>query len=220
VWKVYLEFIQHSNVPEMAVRVYRRYLKLEPTRVEEYIDYLLTINRRNEAASRLAEALNNEKFASIRGKTYHQLWMELTDLCSKYPAEIQGINAERIIRSGIEKFADQRGKLWTSLADYFIRLQQFEQARNVFEEGIADVQTVRDFTQIFDVYAKFEESIINQKMVSSDSLPILKAKILQFHHTFRHNRQQWRSIRMRLTRWSSILGWQGSRISWSAVHSW
>ena len=45
----------------MAVRVYRRYLKLEPTRVEEYVDYLITIDRRDEAATRLAEALNNEK---------------------------------------------------------------------------------------------------------------------------------------------------------------
>jgi hypothetical protein len=39
------------------------------------------------------------------------------------------------------------------------------QARNVFEEGIATVMTVRDFTQIFDAYAQFEESLVARRMV-------------------------------------------------------
>jgi len=52
---------------------------------------------------------------------------------------------------------------------FFIIIIYSLQARNVFEEGIANVQTVRDFTQIFDAYAKFEEDLINSKMVSSIS---------------------------------------------------
>ena len=38
------------------------------------------------------------------------------------------------------------------------------QARDVFEEGISTVMTVRDFTQIFDTYAKAEETVIERKM--------------------------------------------------------
>ena len=34
------------------------------------------------------------------------------------------------------------------------------QARDVYEEAIRTVMTVRDFTQVFDSYAQFEESMI------------------------------------------------------------
>ncbi|RKP25068.1 hypothetical protein SYNPS1DRAFT_7404, partial [Syncephalis pseudoplumigaleata] len=42
-------------------------------------------------------------------------------------------------------------------------------ARNTFEEGIEAVATVRDFTQIFDAYAEFEESIISTSMEVANS---------------------------------------------------
>ena len=38
------------------------------------------------------------------------------------------------------------------------------QARDVYEEAIQTVTTVRDFGQVFDVYAQFEESMISAKM--------------------------------------------------------
>lgn len=75
-----------------------------------------------------------------------------------------GMDVEKIIRSGIERFADQRGKLWAGLATYWITKGNFERARDVFEEGITTVMTVRDFTIVFDSYAEFEESIISTLM--------------------------------------------------------
>ncbi len=38
------------------------------------------------------------------------------------------------------------------------------QARDVYEESIQTVTTVRDFGQVFDAYAQFEESMISAKM--------------------------------------------------------
>lgn len=38
------------------------------------------------------------------------------------------------------------------------------QARDCYEEGITTVMTVRDFSQIFDAYAHFEESMITAKL--------------------------------------------------------
>ena len=38
------------------------------------------------------------------------------------------------------------------------------QARDIYEESIQTVTTVRDFGQVFDAYAQFEESMINAKM--------------------------------------------------------
>jgi pre-mRNA-splicing factor SYF1 len=44
----------------------------------------------------------------------------------------------------------QVGRLWTSLADYYIRRSMFERARDVYEEGLAAVTTVHDFSIVFD----------------------------------------------------------------------
>ena len=39
------------------------------------------------------------------------------------------LQVEPIIRSGIQRFTDQVGKLWILLADYYIRMGQFESVR-------------------------------------------------------------------------------------------
>jgi pentatricopeptide repeat protein len=59
-------------------------------------------------------------------------------------------------RGGIRKFTDEVGRLWTSLADFYIRRGLFEKARDVYEEGLSTVITVRDFSLIFDAYTQFE----------------------------------------------------------------
>lgn len=47
------------------------------------------------------------------------------------------------------------------------------QARDIYEEAIQTVTTVRDFTQVFDAYAQFEELSLNKKMeeVSQKAAP-------------------------------------------------
>ena len=40
-------------------------------------------------------------------------------------------------------------------------------ARDVYEESIQTIVTVRDFTQVFDAYAQFEESMISERMEAS-----------------------------------------------------
>ncbi|VDP94165.1 unnamed protein product [Echinostoma caproni] len=56
------------------------------------------------------------------------------------------------------------GLLWNSLADYHIRCGNLPRARDVYAEALATVMTVRDFTQVFDAYAEFEESIAKARM--------------------------------------------------------
>ena len=58
----------------------------------------------------------------------------------------------------------QVGRLWTSLADYFIRQAMFEKARDVYEEGLTTVITVRDFSLIFDALTTFETSLLEARM--------------------------------------------------------
>ena len=48
------------------------------------------------------------------------------------------------------------GQLWNSLADYYIRRGNFDKARDVYEEAILTVLTVRDFGDVFDAYAQVQ----------------------------------------------------------------
>lgn len=74
------------------------------------------------------------------------------------------MRVDAIIRQGIKRFTDQIGLLWNSLADYYTRNANFEKAKDIYEEAIQTVTTVRDFTQVFDAYAQFEESVISGRM--------------------------------------------------------
>ncbi|ORX56150.1 TPR-like protein [Hesseltinella vesiculosa] len=163
IWEVYLEFAQAAG-PETAIRVIRRYLKLEPQHVENYIDLLVKIEHFDEAAQKLVQVVNDHQFKSIRGKSNYQLWQDLCDLVVEHCNDIHSIQVEAIIRSGIQRFTDQVGLLYCRLAMYWIKMGQLEKARDIFEEGITTVVTVRDFTAIFDAYAEFEEEMISAKM--------------------------------------------------------
>jgi pre-mRNA-splicing factor SYF1 len=77
------------------------------------------------------------------------------------------LNIEDIVRKdGLEVYKDQAGRLWTGLATYWIKRGEFDRAKATFEAGIASVLTIRDFTQIFDAYAEFSESLISAMMES------------------------------------------------------
>nr|XP_039253689.1 pre-mRNA-splicing factor SYF1-like [Styela clava] len=164
IWPLYIEFVKKYPIHETAVRVFRRMLKLIPEESEDYVEYLISIDRYDEAATKLAEIVNDESFASKHGKTNHLLWHELCELISKNPDKVHSLKVEAIIRGGLKRFTDQLGQLWCALADYYIRSGLFERAREIYEEAIETVTTVRDFTQIFDAYAQFEESVISSKM--------------------------------------------------------
>ncbi|XP_013113149.1 pre-mRNA-splicing factor syf1 homolog [Stomoxys calcitrans] len=164
IWPLYLKFVKRYDIPETGVRIFRRYLKLAPDDAEEYIEYLLSVNRLDDAAQQLASIVDNEHFASKHGKSSHQLWTELCELISKNPDKVHSLNVDAIIRGGLRRYTDQLGHLWNCLADYYVRSGLFDRARDIYEEAIQTVRTVRDFTQVFDEYAQFEELSLNKRM--------------------------------------------------------
>eukprot|EP01103_Thecamoeba_quadrilineata_P014553 TRINITY_DN4366_c0_g1_i1.p1 TRINITY_DN4366_c0_g1~~TRINITY_DN4366_c0_g1_i1.p1 ORF type:complete len:886 (+),score=201.57 TRINITY_DN4366_c0_g1_i1:55-2712(+) len=165
IWKIYLQFVKEINVPETAVRIYRRYMKLEPGSVEQFIDYLLKVERLEEASRLLVKTVNDDGFVSKTGKSRHELWLQLCDLVSKNSTKIdKTIKVEALLRAGIDKFTDEVGRLWCSLADYYIRQSHFEKARDVFEEALNSVMTIRDFSKLWDAYTTFEDSLIAAKL--------------------------------------------------------
>ena len=165
VWTIYLDFIRVEGVPgDTARRVYRRYLKFEPGHAEEYVEFLKRKGYWGEVASQLAELVNDDSFQSLAGKSKHAMWLELCDVVTKHPNEASGMDVDAILRGGIATFTNEVGRLWTALADYYIRRGLFEKARDVYEEGLEATNTVRDFSLIFDAYTQFEESVISAKM--------------------------------------------------------
>ena len=144
-------------------------MQIHPEDSEDYITLLVELGQYTEAVKKYMDILNNPRFRSKHGKSNFQLWSEMVDLLVEKAKEVEtgdtvGIDVENIVRSGIDRFADQRGKLWAGLATYWITRGNFERARDIFEEGITTVMTVRDFTLVFDAYAEFEESIIGTLM--------------------------------------------------------
>ncbi|ORX48364.1 TPR-like protein [Piromyces finnis] len=193
IWELYKQFANKIG-GETAIRVWRRYLKLDAGNTEDYIQLLLSMNppKYTEAVKMLSGIVENPKFISKYGKSPYQLWIELCELLCDHADELEtvGLNSnililnsngmtsgtnnkigmveqldvEKIIRSGIARFSDQVGILWNSLARWWILKQEFEKARDIYEEAMTKVNTVKDFTYIFDAYSQFEEKIISMKM--------------------------------------------------------
>eukprot|EP01062_Namystynia_karyoxenos_P073357 TRINITY_DN70159_c0_g1_i1.p1 TRINITY_DN70159_c0_g1~~TRINITY_DN70159_c0_g1_i1.p1 ORF type:complete len:872 (+),score=339.11 TRINITY_DN70159_c0_g1_i1:95-2710(+) len=170
IWRVAIKgFAKADWVPaESALRVWRRYLQLEPNMVEDFVIYLRKHKRWNDIINVTIKALNDPRFVSVKGKTRHEIWVELCALISRQgPAlrlEDKSLTVENIIRSGITKFPAEVGQLWCALADHCIRCRHFDKARDVYEAAVTGVGTVKDFSQVFDSYAQFEESLLTSKM--------------------------------------------------------
>ena len=45
IWPIYIKFVRTHPIPETGVRVFRRYIQMFPENSEEYIDYLIYIDR-------------------------------------------------------------------------------------------------------------------------------------------------------------------------------
>ncbi|PYI15268.1 putative DNA repair and transcription protein [Aspergillus japonicus CBS 114.51] len=171
IWRIYKTFARSAS-GLTAVKIWARYMQIHPENAEEYIALLVDMGHYTEAVKKYMQILDDSRFQSKEGKSNFQLWTEMVDLLVSKAKQIEtgprvGIDVDAILRSGIDRFADQRGKLWAGLATYWITRGNFEKARDVFEEGITTVMTVRDFTLVFDAYVEFEESIIGSLMESA-----------------------------------------------------
>ncbi|KAK3714979.1 pre-mRNA-splicing factor syf1 [Vermiconidia calcicola] len=175
IWSLYRPFANSAG-GETSVRIWRRYVQLHPEHVEDFVDVLVQERKYTEAVQRYIEIINNPKFRSKEAKGPFQHWTEMLELLIDSARLIPNpiplsngstMSVETIIRSGIQRFPDQRGILWVGLARYYINRGAYERARDIFEEGITTVLTVRDFSVVFDTYAEAEEALISIKLEES-----------------------------------------------------
>jgi len=164
IWEVYISFLKMigNNIPSLSVSIWKRYLQLQPQHKEIFIQFLLSNSCYDEAAVALSEIVNEEAFVSLEGKTRHEMWLELCELVSEHAPAIKSIDVEHVLKTGIRRFADDTGRLWNWLANYYVALGQYERARDVYEDGLGSISTVKDFSLIFAAYTEFEETIVEK----------------------------------------------------------
>jgi pre-mRNA-splicing factor SYF1 len=124
----------------------------EREKVEAATDAAEDAGKKAQAAA--AAATNNKEVVSPA------LPAAVTDATSS-----EHLDVDSLVRThGLAVYPDQAGRLWTGLATYWIKRGEFALARETFEEALRTVVTLRDFTQVFDAYAEFEESYISGLM--------------------------------------------------------
>ncbi|KAI4186418.1 MAG: hypothetical protein L6R41_003496, partial [Letrouitia leprolyta] len=116
IWALYRPFAT-SVSGDTALKIWRRYMQIHPEDCEDFVGLLVEMGEYTEAVKRYIDILNNPKFRSKHGKSHFQIWSEMVDLLVTQAKEVKtgdaiGIDVENIVRSGIERFPDQRGKLW------------------------------------------------------------------------------------------------------------
>ena len=74
----------------------QRYLCLCPDEAEDFVDYLISVERLDDAAVLLGKIVNDNDFVSKKGKSNHTLWHELCKLISKNPKKISSLNVDAV----------------------------------------------------------------------------------------------------------------------------
>ncbi|KAG7263622.1 hypothetical protein CRUP_012857 [Coryphaenoides rupestris] len=146
IWPLYLRFARKLPLPrppsastaDTSSRVTgSRSHRLSPENAEEYIDYLRSIGRLDEAAVRLAAVVNDESFCVQGGQVQLPGVYPETPMLLLTPTRVNSLKVGAIIRGGLTRFTDQLGKLWCSLADYYIRSGHFEKRTSTWSCGLA-----------------------------------------------------------------------------------
>ena len=124
----------------------------------------------------IIEILNEENFYSKENKSQYYYWIMLCQIINNYPEEInlskynKDLDVDKVIRHGIKKYTDEVGNLWVTLANYYIKMGLIEKAREIFEEALEKILTVRDFSLIFNAYLNFEQEMMKQNLFTNNDL--------------------------------------------------
>ena len=89
---------------ETTLHVLRRYARFyNPLARELWVEVAMEYERYGEAASILVEILNDSDFHSFQGASRHDLWMQLADLCTVHPEDVEncGIDFHAIVRAAL-----------------------------------------------------------------------------------------------------------------------
>ena len=176
-WDIYIPWIESlSGCHRTKIEIFKRYVQFNPDYKEKFINYLIGIKEFNLAIYLIIEILNEENFYSKENKSQYYYWIMLCQIINNYPEDInlskynKDIDVDKVIRHGIKKYTDEVGNLWVTLANYYIKMGLIEKAREIFEEALENILTVRDFSLIFNAYLNFEQEMMKQNLFNNNKL--------------------------------------------------
>ena len=175
IWDVIIPWAESLNgCHKSKIQIFKRYLKYNPDYKEKFIHYLIDIKEFNIAIELIIEILNDENFFSKENKSQYYYWIMICQIINNYPEYIninkndKNINIDKLIKHGIKKYTDEVGNLWVTLCNYYITMGFIDKAREIFEEALEKVLTVRDFSLVFNSYLNFEKKILKQNIYNND----------------------------------------------------
>ncbi|KRX03383.1 hypothetical protein PPERSA_12662 [Pseudocohnilembus persalinus] len=169
IWIVYTEWaLTQASIPTLK-HIGERYKAIDQDFIEDISEYLIDKEDFNSASKLYLAMIQDSQFSSHKGKSKFQMYLDLSDMIQSYPEQITDIDCEQVLRDGISKYVDEVGNLWCKLADYYIKLGNFNMARQIYDEGLNQVMTVRDFHIIYNAYLKFEEELVNALAMEQDN---------------------------------------------------
>ena len=144
-------------------RLLERYLQYEPGYVDSAASLLIEKGDLSGSVELLIKRIED---SGEESSSRLLLLIELISKNSNKLKELENIDLPSIIRTGLQKYPSKLGELWNSLSDYYIRLGLFSKAVDVYEEAMESVQTVLDFSLVFESYQSFLELIVQTKLGS------------------------------------------------------
>ncbi len=174
IWDIYIPWVESlSGCHKSKIEIFRRYLKFNSDYKEKFVHYLVTIQEFNYAIELIIEILNDENFFSKENKSQYYYWVMICQIINNYPEYINSnknekyIDVDKLIRHGIKKYTDEIGNLWVTLGNYYIKIGLIDKAREIFEEALEKVLTVRDFSLVFNSYLSFEQNLMKQNIFNN-----------------------------------------------------
>lgn len=126
---------------ETIVRLYRRYVQIQPTALEPFAKYLLAEGRHGDACQALIRLLDETVDDAAKDTPLWQrrytLWLLLCKTLSQHPdawsspqaSGHHAVHVSAVLRHAATLYTDVAGMVWCSAAEYHILSGRFEQVR-------------------------------------------------------------------------------------------
>lgn len=161
IWKFFVPWAEGLSNVDVAIKVLKRYLKFEPSYVENFVALLEKRGQFGLCAEYIFEIIFQDNFYSEKGMSAYEYSMKLCSILATKRNNFSQEKAETVFRMCLGKYSDEIGNVWVYYAEFYIRQGKFKQAREVFKEALEVVLTNRDFGIVYDAFLKLEEEILN-----------------------------------------------------------
>ncbi|KAJ2162772.1 pre-mRNA-splicing factor syf1 [Coemansia sp. RSA 552] len=155
VWVQYLRFARAVG-GVTAERVWGRYVRVWPAESMAFVEWCEATGRWAAGVRALVRELN-------AGRAGDGEWRRLARLVGA-AGDIEGVDVGAVVRDGIGRAPAAAGELWAALGQHLVAAGRTEQARDVYEEALGAVRSLRDFALVFDAYAQMEEAAVADAM--------------------------------------------------------